>query len=137
MKFTQKVIIFHPQDKNRFLALKRSENSRTRPGKWDLPGGNVIYGQTHHESLLQEIQEEVGILKIEKLSPVYIFTDFNHEKNLYLIFIGYKAFLPENLAEPEIRLSHEHTEYQWMNDTEFLQTECEANLIEEMVKAVF
>lgn len=42
IKFLQKVIVFHPSE-NKFLALKRELNDRSRPDKWDLVGGNVHF----------------------------------------------------------------------------------------------
>lgn len=68
IKFLQKAVVFHPEDKSLFLALKRSPDS-SRSSDWDLAGGNVLYGELHDESLRKEIQEEADLVKVvfEKL----------------------------------------------------------------------
>lgn len=87
MKFIQKVIILHKTE-NKFLALKRHSNAHSRPNDWDLPGGNVLYGQKHDDSLLNEIKEET-MLQVVEIEPIQIVT--NYENNIYYLFIGFKA----------------------------------------------
>ena len=48
-------------EKGEFLLLRRSENSRTNPGKWDLPGGKVNLKETLKEAVVREVLEETGI----------------------------------------------------------------------------
>ncbi len=55
MKFLQKAIIFHPSESDKFLTLKRPTNAHSRPNCWDLPGGNVLFGQNNQDSLIKEI----------------------------------------------------------------------------------
>ena len=113
MKFLQKAIVCH-QDGNRFLILKRAPYHPTRPNEWDFPGGNVIFGQTHIDSLLQEIKEET-YLEVCDIKPIQVKT--RYEENIYYLYIGYAA----KALSTDIILSEEHTEYKWTTKEEFLQ----------------
>jgi len=53
------------QDKT-FLLLKLTVGDREI---WDLPGGKIAYGESPYETLLREVQEEVG-LHIEIIKPL-------------------------------------------------------------------
>ncbi len=48
-------------DKGEFLLLKRSEDSNTNPGKWDLPGGKLEREEILEEAVVREVWEETEI----------------------------------------------------------------------------
>src|SRR5690606_31564183 len=48
-------------EKGEFLLLRRSENSHSNPGKWDLPGGKLVRGERLEEAVVREVWEETGI----------------------------------------------------------------------------
>ncbi|MFH0856595.1 MAG: NUDIX domain-containing protein [bacterium] len=121
IKFLQKIIIFHPEE-YKFLALKRSKNMETRPSCYDLPGGNVLFGELHMDSLKKEIKEETGI-EAEDIKIAYFIT--NYENGIYYIFAGYTG----NALSENIKLSHEHSEYRWVTKEEFLKLESGEYLI--------
>jgi 8-oxo-dGTP pyrophosphatase MutT (NUDIX family) len=123
IKFFQKVIIIHPHNKEAFLAIKRSASDRNRPDCWDLPGGNVGYGEKHDVSLKREVKEEVN-LEIDHLQPLHVIT--NYENDIYYLFIGYKATPSYDL----VTLSSEHTEYKWVTKEEFMELKSADFLIE-------
>ena len=73
---------------------------------WGLPGGAVDLGETIHQTLVRECQEELGqTVIIDYLSGVYY-----HDHYQSQVFI-FKA----KLAQTHIRLSHEHSEYGFFN----------------------
>ncbi|MFH1431730.1 MAG: NUDIX domain-containing protein [archaeon] len=78
IKFLQKAIVLHPK-KDQFLALKRPKDAPSRPDCWDLPGGNVLFGTLHLDSLTEEIREETS-LEVEDIKPIYVSTKYDHEK---------------------------------------------------------
>ena len=83
VKFFQKVVIFHPQQPQ-ILTLKRSPQDRSRPNQWDLPGGNVEFGELHLPALEREILEETG-LPIGPLALLEVFTRFDPTETIYTI----------------------------------------------------
>ena len=114
IKFLQKAVIFHPKDRNLFLALKRSKDSFSRPGDWDLPGGNVLYGELHDKSLKREIKEETGLGIIEFI-PIQIITSYDKHKKIYTIFNGFSC----SAKVDKIKISNEHSEFRWSTKEEF------------------
>jgi 8-oxo-dGTP pyrophosphatase MutT (NUDIX family) len=131
MTFSQKIILFHPDLPNHFLILKRSSTS-TNSGLWDLPGGNMLFGELHHESLLKEIKEETGITSVTNIKPTIVNTRWIEDSGIYRLFIGYKG----NSLESNIILSPEHDEYRWVVLEEFLNLEAK-DMLKEVTKASF
>ena len=125
MKFLQKSVVFHPTE-NKILALKRSMNEQSRPGKWDLVGGNVSFGENHETALRREIKEESN-LDIGILIPLHVYSQLTD--NVYHLFIGYKT---KSLSE-DVRISNEHTDYRWLTPDEFSKLES-ADFLIDLVK---
>jgi 8-oxo-dGTP diphosphatase len=130
MKFVQKAVLFHPKDSTKFLTLKRHLNSHFRPGSWDLPGGNVLFGVLHEDSLKEEISEEAGLTIKGELHPLKVWTTF--KDGIYHIIIGFKC----TATSDEITLSHEHTDFKWVTKDEFMELES-ADFLQEMVNLAF
>ena len=130
MKFLQKVVVFHPSEPGKFLVLKRAMHHKYRPGDWDLPGGNVVYGEDALESIHREVLEETG-LEIRNITPIQVFTNPTFEENIYLLVINYQA----SATSADIRLSEEHTEFKWVTVEEFVGM-TDAEFLKEIVKYI-
>jgi 8-oxo-dGTP diphosphatase len=93
-------------EKGEFLLLRRSENSHTNPGKWDLPGGKVNLEETLKEAVVREVWEETGI----SIVPGEIAGEVNFElpekRVIAIVFNG-------GYVIAEVKLSYEHIEYAW------------------------
>ncbi|NTU46010.1 NUDIX domain-containing protein [Candidatus Roizmanbacteria bacterium] len=130
IKFLQKVLIFHPTDQT-FLALKRSSEDISRPNCWDLPGGNVAFGELNTDALEREVKEETN-LSFSGLEPVIVTTSFDKNEERYYLFIGYKARASSTL----VTLSHEHSEFRWVTKDEFMEEES-ADFLQKLVQAYY
>ncbi|MBJ9373658.1 NUDIX hydrolase [Acinetobacter sp. TGL-Y2] len=74
---------------------------------WGLPGGGLDQGETVHETLRRECQEELGCdVKIEYLSGIYYHPTVNSHAFIF------KCTLP---SDQQIHLSEEHSEYLWFD----------------------
>ena len=88
-------------DEGRVLLLKASYAD----GGWGLPGGGVDPGESLHETLARECQEELGCeVVIDALTGVYYHASFEAHAVLF------RCRLPDG-AVP--KLSEEHTEYRY------------------------
>lgn len=108
----QKAIIYNEEGK--ILTMRRSEKS-PRPLTWDLPGGNLEFGEELESSLLREIEEEMGV-EVEKLLLLNVFENLDSD-NLFRVTIGYKA----KAKTTNVTLSHEHVDFKWVTPEEFTQ----------------
>lgn len=116
VKVLQKVVLVHD---GKCLILKRSDNAQSRPGNWDLPGGNVEWPREkkdkqdfHVDELLREVVEETGIIINDfDLESCYVGTYYKAEQDVVTIILGWRVQLSQ---VPEVKISDEHTEYAWM-----------------------
>ena len=73
---------------------------------WEFPGGKVEKGEQPKESLVREIQEELGCT-IEVQEQV---ADIHHEyENVIVNLLTYKSFIVE--GQPQ---AHEHAQLKWV-----------------------
>lgn len=108
----QKVIIVN--NMGQILTIKRS-NAYNRPLTWDLPGGNLDFGEKLKQSILREVKEETS-LSVKNLSFLGI-TENLDNKDLFRITICYVA----KAITSKIILSHEHIDFKWVKPNEFLK----------------
>ncbi len=130
IKFLQKAVVFAPYSR-KFLALKRTAESFSRPNDWDFAGGNVLYGTLHEESLRNEVKEEAG-LEVGKLTPAQVVTNYDKEKGVYHIFNGFYC----KATSDDVKLSDEHSEHNWVTKDEFIRLE-PAEFLLSLVNDVF
>ena len=89
------------------LLIRRSPRSRTDPGRWDLPGGKMDFGERLADALAREVREETG-LRVGNARPFFV-TQFTREP----FWVTCVTFLCDDVSG-EIRLSDEHIEYAWV-----------------------
>lgn len=122
VKFVQKVGLVH---EGKVLLVKRSLDSATRPGAWDLPGGNAEWPEAtetvrdvHVRDVIREVAEETSVTITTEQLPeenmVLFFTYFEPEKQLYSFGAGWYVALDASFDPGSIVLSNEHTEYAWV-----------------------
>ncbi len=105
--FGLSVRVFLTDDDGKILILKRSTDSKTNPGKWELPGGKVDQGESFDQALIREVCEETQ-LKISLDHVVGV-----SEQNLHL-FRAVHIIMSGKIVEGELNLSSEHEGYAWV-----------------------
>ena len=106
-KSTGIVLFRNDSGKNEFLLLNYPQ------GHWDFIKGKVEEGETPHETALRETKEETGISDIEFIdgfeeSVEYDFRFKNEDIHKKVIFFLAKT------SEKKINLSHEHSDFVWL-----------------------
>ena len=77
-------------DKNEVLLVKRSMSSRTEPGFWSRPGGEVEFGERVEDAVVREVKEETGI-DVEILGFLKVTQNLNKGEKKHWIALGYLA----------------------------------------------
>ncbi len=100
---------------NKFLLLKYPPEGREKD-YWGLPKGHIEEGEPVKEAAFRELSEETGIERREirvipgfKEANKYYFKQ--KEETIFKIVI---YFLAETKKET-IKVSHEHTDFKWVN----------------------
>jgi len=103
-----KVIVRDP--KGQILVIRRSITAPISPLEWDLPGGIVDSGEGPKETAIRETREETG-LNLESVQLLDV-TSETHSTHSVVVFYGAK------ISSQQIKLSHEHDQLQWVNETQ-------------------
>ena len=110
---SQKAIILSNEGK--LLAIRRSETALVRPLHWDLPGGDLDYGEDPIQGIIREVKEETG-LAVENPEPFDVEAHINPGDEFW-VTIAYKS----RCVSENVVLSYEHDEFKWVTADEFLQ----------------
>jgi len=101
------VLFRNDSDKNEFLLLNYPQ------GHWDFVKGKIEQNETSHETALRETKEETGITNFEFVDGFEesVEYDFRFKKeNIHLKVIFFLAITNEK----NIKLSHDHNDYLWL-----------------------
>ena len=108
------VLFRNDSDKNEFLLLNYPQ------GHWDFIKGKIEQNETSHETALRETKEETGITNIEFVDGFEesVEYDFRFKKeNIHKKVIFFLA----KTNEKNIKLSHEHNDYLWLEYNDALK----------------
>ena len=110
MKHVEVVCAVIRNNKNEIFCCKRGPG-RALEGYWEFPGGKVEANETHEETIVREIREELKtIIKPIKYIGVSNYEYTNIEKPFSITMYAYEC----KLIQGELELT-EHTEKKWVN----------------------
>jgi len=123
------VLFRNDSDKNEFLLLNYPQ------GHWDFVKGKIEQNETSHETALRETKEETGITNIEFVdgfeeSVEYDFRFKKEDIHKKVIFFLAKT------NEKNIKLSHEHNDYLWLEYNDALKKTTFENAKNVLTKAI-
>jgi 8-oxo-dGTP diphosphatase len=121
------------RNKEKVLVAKRADTKSFLPGKYELLGGHVEFGETLPDCLKRELKEELHVDIVVEM-PFHSFTNVYDKKTKHYIEVDYFAHLKN--PNQKIRLNKEdHSSYKWISDSEvykyFDRDDAEAKAIKE------
>lgn len=107
------------QKGEQFLLFQRHQ-SRPQPLQWCLPSGKIEAGESIHQAMLRELQEETGqLFQLEQLNYLYSKTyDFSAD-GYNINYHVFKVVVPKSFTsviEPEA-----HIDQRWLSAEEALK----------------
>lgn len=94
-------------EEGKILILKRSTDSKTNSGKWELPGGKVDQGESFDHALIREVYEETKLeIALDHVVGVC-------QQNLPFIR-AIHIVMSGKVVEGELNISSEHEGYAWV-----------------------
>ena len=113
MKHVEVVCAVIRNDKNEIFCCKRGPG-RALEGYWEFPGGKVESNETHEETIIREIKEELKSV----IEPIRYIGVSNYEyaaleKPFSITMYAYEC----KLISGELELT-EHTEKKWVKDAD-------------------
>jgi len=83
---------------------------------WDIPGGRIQFGSNVEETLIREVEEETGITDLIIIKPfLMILSNVRIPQGEKTVGLILSSYLCESSQLENIRLSEEHTEYNWFS----------------------
>ncbi len=110
-------------DNNKYLMLVKQSKSQNGVIQWDLPGGRNEHDEILKDTLIREVSEEIGekSINIKRHLGTFV-SDFNipieNKKSIGLILTIFLCSIDEN---SKIKLSNEHSSYDWVTKEELIK----------------
>jgi 8-oxo-dGTP diphosphatase len=112
-----KAIIFNTKLK-KYLVLKKSDLEDINPNTFDMPGGRIRFGEKLEEAVIREAKEETGLdVEVGKVFNVWTFV--KQEEEFQLTGIDFFCVTDEE----EVKLSEEHSGFEWKSAEEIINDE--------------
>ena len=114
--------------KDKVLLAKRSTTDDFLPGYWEQFGGNVDFGENLYDAVVREVQEEAGIT-VTPHHPYFVFDEITASGRQAIEV----AFYCKPQGMPEITLSHEHDDFTWVREDEFIKVAPVSELMTQVI----
>ena len=95
---------------------RRAATKKFLPGKFELPGGHIEWGEDIVEGLMREIREEHG-MRIEVGDPFAAFTYSNEIKGSHSVEVVYFATFKDPIENVTLN-PEDHSEFRWISQEE-------------------
>ena len=89
-------------------------------GHWDFVKGKMEQGESTHQTAIREAQEETGITDIIFVENFEEWIEYNFKYQGELVQKKVVFFLAETKTK-EVKISHEHSGYTWMDYNEAME----------------
>ena len=103
------IVLFRKEDSKILFLLLHYPS-----GHWDFVKGKIEEGESTRETAIREAKEETGIIDITFLENFEEWIKYDFQYQGELVHKKVVFFLAETKTK-EVRISHEHLDYTWMD----------------------
>ena len=103
------IVLFRKEESKKLFLLLHYPS-----GHWDFVKGKMEQGESTHQTAIREAQEETGITDIIFVENFEEWIEYNFKYQGELVQKKVVFFLAETKTK-EIKISHEHSGYTWMD----------------------
>ncbi|MDC0218197.1 NUDIX domain-containing protein [Nitrosopumilus sp.] len=103
------IVLFRKEESKKLFLLLHYPS-----GHWDFVKGKIEKGESIHQTAIRETEEETGITDIKFIENFEQWINYNFKHQGKLIQKKVVFFLAETKTK-EVKISHEHTGYAWMD----------------------
>jgi len=103
------IVIFRKEGSKKLFLLLHYPS-----GHWDFVKGKMEKGESTHQTAIREAKEETGITDITFIENFEEWIEYNFKHQGELVQKKVVFFLAETKTK-EIKISHEHSGYIWMD----------------------
>ncbi len=111
-KFDQSVVLVAKTvlvNKGKALLIRRGSTAPSRPGGWDLPGGNVEPDEDPYVTAQRETKEETGLeIDRPKIANLELLPSNQFRGNTLIMIFR------TTVSAADVKLSYEHDDYRWV-----------------------
>ena len=113
----------------KILLGKRAKHRTSYPNVWDMIGGHCENAETPKQTLIRELQEEIGVtpIQFEHISTLF---DSNND-HTYHVFV-----VTDWNGEPKCLQSEEHSMIGWFRINEALKLELALPVYRELFRGI-
>lgn len=101
---------------NKVFLPRRADTKKFLPGKYEIPGGHIDYGEDIRAGLIREVKEELSV-EVKLGDPFAVFTYTNEVKGSHSVEVVYFAQLissPDDImTDPD-----DHSAFGWFAEEE-------------------
>lgn len=123
-----KAIIFNTKLK-KYLVLRKSDVEDINPNTFDMPGGRIEFGEKLEEAVVREAKEETG-LNVKPCQVFNAWTFVKKDKDFQLTGIDFLC----TTEQEEIKLSDEHSGFEWKEAGEIVEDEKYPDWLKETIE---
>lgn len=95
-----------------FLCLKRNSTAKVHPGIWQIVTAKIDEGEKAFETAKREVTEESGLKPVKFFAAPSFNSFYDYQRDSINLI---PVFIAEVNPKDEVKISYEHSEYEWLS----------------------